>query len=99
MKRPDWVMVGVEQPDGTVLIYASKNVQGATIELVREPHPDTDMLRPLAFVERPTHVELGARLTDAVAASGTDYGHALATLLQHWQPAPDEPEQPKELAP
>lgn len=98
MKRPDWVMLGIEQPDGTVMIYASKNVQGATIEVVRPPA--SELLFTVGHVEPPpTHVELAARLGDAVAASGTDYGHALATLLQHWQPTPDEPEQPKELAP
>jgi hypothetical protein len=85
--RPDWVMIGIGQPDGSVSLVASKEMTRAELEY----ETDTEEVRSWGSWE-PLRVQTTAvyRLTAEMRAwvwiTAPDYASAFATLFEQWQP-------------
>lgn len=84
--RPDFVMLGVREPDGSASIYASTELRHADLIAHREA--------PLAVMLSmddprripPTRFELEAVLGSYAEGHGASYAEALLDLMRTWQP-------------
>ena len=101
LTRPDWIMLGVQGPDGCQ-VYASTDLNRAELEMHIEAEPDPfrspwdgPRMRPGLHV-----VELRASMGTVVIAAGRDYTEALRTLFEHWSPEDGDRRDPtRELTP
>lgn len=73
----DWFIMGVRHEDGTVSVWASKDVPQATLST-------EDVL----YSGQEHHLQLSMRHTDA--AMGNTYNETLEDLLAIWQPEKEE---------
>lgn len=88
--EPEFVMLGVREPDGTCAIYASSEFRHADLIAHRE--------YPLAVIAEaasrgidprelpPQRFDLEATLTSYVKGTGASYAEALLDLMARWSP-------------
>lgn len=85
---PDWVMLGVPDPDSTgVLVYASDKLTRAELEVEIETADIYRLDSPIAgslITDR--RFQLTATSRTLVWATGATYGDAIRNLMEHWAP-------------
>lgn len=82
--RPDFVILGVPNPDGGVLIVASKELSQAELESTADELDMWEVGRRLRM-SRTTYT-LTAQMRSIHMVIGPDYGSALRTLFEQWTP-------------
>lgn len=84
VRRPDWVMLGVPIDSEQVCLFASKYLDQAQLERVRDSYDDiiTRFSLPRAT--------LSVEMQRYVMIYGPDYATCLQSLLQDWDP--DQPQ-------
>lgn len=84
--RPDWVMLGVPQPNGKGAIFASTDLTEA--ELRHETEMDKwarwSLVPPTRHLV--TRIFLEVQMRTYVMVVADTYAEALATLLREWKP-------------
>lgn len=84
MSRPDWVMVGVQGPDGCQ-VWASTDLTRCQLEAEAVAAGDLyGFGAPIRCTI--TRYELSASMGTVVLASGKDYTEALRNLFAYWSP-------------
>lgn len=85
---PDWVMLGVPRPDGSVMIFASVELRDAELR-----HEVDDLDLEALSRDRDWRVPWARRrffltveLKTYVMAHGATYAEALARLMREWSP-------------
>lgn len=87
MNRPDWVMFGIPQEDGSVMVYMTGGVVEAKLQVAR-----LDAGRVAST--GPVNLDLGDRSETTVSAravgkrtwvKGVDYKQCLASLVSFWK--------------
>lgn len=80
---PEFVITGWTNPDGTVCVVGSVQLDMAELETVQE-YPLSFDIRDMSHV-RYRH-RLGFVMEEYVIQMGPDYPTALADLFKHWNP-------------
>lgn len=88
--RPDFVMLGVREPDGSCSIYASTELRHADLVAHRE-HPLEVIMAAAAkgipLTALPAQkFDLTAELASYAEGHGASYAEALLDLMRTWQP-------------
>lgn len=85
--RPDWVMLGVGQPDGGVALIASKELTRAELEYEAsfEDICSYGLWAPLR-VQTTAVYRLTAEMREWVFITAPDYETAFSTLFGQWRP-------------
>lgn len=87
--------VSETMPDGTVVVYASRDLHEATVEveheIIEDPFPSQSFFREFRQSGRMT-ATISTRAGNITRASGADYREALAKLFGTWSPEPTERE-------
>jgi len=87
---PDWVMFGAALDSGRVRIWASQNLDGASLISNMKKEGIQDLFDPSLFMPRPADsVTLTVVMNDCVMVEDSTYADALARLLRVF--TPDEP--------
>ena len=93
--RPDWVMLGIPEPDGAVSLYASKDLTSSQLRTEAE-HEDVvshwSLDDPIRRDVRSSVIWLSAGMKTFVVIYAPDYLTAFRDLMKFWSPAPDRPE-------
>lgn len=81
---PDWVMLGVPNPQGGVMIIASLELTQAELRLEAEMNLDSFFY--IVGADTLKHYELSATMRSVVITVGETYADALRTLMENWKP-------------
>jgi hypothetical protein len=85
--RPDWLLFGFQNGDGTVTIIASRELDEAELEHQLEPYPDFGFSRRLWEMDR-QYYRISARMFQFVLITAATYQEAFSKLFQDWKPEP-----------
>jgi hypothetical protein len=86
--RPDWVMLGVSNADGTVRLIASKELTRAELEYEADYEEIHSLwsLEPPRMVQTSAVYRLTAELRTWVLITAVDYPAAFDALFGQWAP-------------
>lgn len=82
-QAPDFLMLGVQQSDGTCFIFASKDLSNAEL---RSEMDQFDMQNLDRYCNPKTRHFVNAEMRTWVMVQGRSYSHCLGELLRTWQP-------------
>ncbi len=82
--RPDWVLLGIQRPDGTVMVLGSTSLSEAELRVQADLFEDP--FDPFRVVPAPSRNTLTAQFRQGAMAIGRTYAEAIRTLFDTFDP-------------